>query len=188
MQDRELYNYTSIDIESTTRGVFNMGGLRGRLKKIKAYIRDYLPKANFFQRLLVFFDAIWTCKYYGCSIDDYFRYQFFQRRHFSRKDFIVWRQRKRIINTCNKVEDRDIFISKPRFNKLFQNYLGGIGSMLKLVLTRTLRLSLSETSAFSLSLWRAPLAGECGYMRLRIMRTYRNCSKTCRKKRYWWKK
>lgn len=101
-----------------------MGSLLGRLRKIKAYTRDYLPKARFVQRLLVFFDSLWTCKYYGCSIDDYFRYQFFYRRHSSRKDFIVWRQRKRIINTCNKTEDRDIFISKPRFNKLFDSFLG----------------------------------------------------------------
>lgn len=101
-----------------------MGSIGRRLKKINAYIRDYMTQADSFQSMMILFDSIWTCGYYGCSIDDYFRYYFFYRRHASRKDFILWRQRKRIINTCNKVEDRDIFIAKPRFNKIFDNYVG----------------------------------------------------------------
>lgn len=34
-----------------------MGSVRGRAEKIKAYIRDYMPEANFFLRLSVFLDV-----------------------------------------------------------------------------------------------------------------------------------
>lgn len=34
-----------------------MGNVRGRAEKIKAYIRDYMPEANFFLRLSVFLDV-----------------------------------------------------------------------------------------------------------------------------------
>lgn len=101
-----------------------MGSVRGRIKKIRLYIRDYMPEANFLLRLVMFLDVIWASWFYGGAIDDYFRYHFFLRSHADRKNFIVWRKRKRIINTCNKKEDRDIFNAKPRFNKTFAAFVG----------------------------------------------------------------
>lgn len=110
--------------KATGRGAVNMGGIRGRAEKIKAYIREYMPEANFLLRLVIFLDVIWASWFYGGAIDDYFRYNFFLRSHADRKNFIVWRKRKRIINSCNKKEDRDIFNIKSRFNEIFAAFVG----------------------------------------------------------------
>ncbi len=101
-----------------------MGSVKGRVEKIKAYIRDYMPEANSFIKFVIFLDVVWACEFYGGAIDDYFRYHFFLRSHADRKNFIVWKKRKRIINTCNHKEDRDIFNTKSRFNKTFAAFVG----------------------------------------------------------------
>jgi len=101
-----------------------VGSITARIKKINGYIKDFMPDAGFLRRLFIFLDVILASMYYGGAIDDYYNYNFFLRSHAGRKNFIVWRKRKRIINTCNNKEDRDIFNAKPRFNKTFAAFVG----------------------------------------------------------------
>jgi hypothetical protein len=92
--------------------------------KTRQLIREHIPGANILRRIYLFFDVAWASVLYGGAIDDYFHYRFYLRKHADRKNFIVWRKRRRIINLCNAIEDRDIFNLKPRFYKVFSSYLG----------------------------------------------------------------
>ena len=101
-----------------------MGGVRGRVKKTGRLIAEHMPDAGRFLSLIIFIDVVWATILYGGAIDDYFYYNFYQRRHSARKNFNTWRKRKQIINACNDREDREIFNDKSRFNETFSLYLG----------------------------------------------------------------
>lgn len=105
-------------------GAVVIGGIKGRLKKIGLYSRAYLPVARAWQRLFIFLDATWSAWFYGCAIDDYFRYYFFLLNHTGRRRFIVWRQRRRIILTCNDKAQRILFDNKCSFNETFAGFIG----------------------------------------------------------------
>ena len=96
-----------------------------RLKKIKRMMNDFIDEdLNIFQKFLVLIDLAFSIVIYGGGINDYFQYQFYKRRHIDRKNFIVYRKRMRIVRTCNDKNDRIIFDHKPKFNQLFEKYLG----------------------------------------------------------------
>ncbi len=96
-----------------------------RIKKIKRMMNDFIDQdLNIFQKIFVLVDLAFSIVIYGGGINDYFQYQFYKRRHIDRKNFIVHRKRMRIVRTCNDKNDRIIFDHKPKFNQLFDKYLG----------------------------------------------------------------
>jgi len=99
-------------------------GLIDKHKKIRILISTYLPTLNPVKRFFIYTDVIWASLFYGGAVDDYFYYQFYYRKHADRKNFIVWRKRRKIINICNKKADRQVFNMKPLFHKTFSSYLG----------------------------------------------------------------
>lgn len=82
-----------------------------------------MPKAGVISRIYIFLDVVWATFLYGGAIDDYFLYNFYQRSHAGRRLFNVWRKRRRIINICNRKEDRVIFNNKAMFNSFFAAFI-----------------------------------------------------------------
>lgn len=96
-----------------------------KIRKIKSLMSNCISTSiNPIKKLLIYIDFAWSIIFYGVNIDEYFQYQFYKRRHADRKNFIVYRKRMRIVRTCNDKNDRNIFDFKPKFNKLFNKYLG----------------------------------------------------------------
>lgn len=60
---------------------------------------------------------------FGCSFDDYFRYEFYKKSNYERDKFITYRRSKKIIRKYNKSKDKSIFYDKQKFNEYFSDYI-----------------------------------------------------------------
>ena len=105
-------------------GAATIINIQEKVAKIRGYIQERIPEAGRLQGLFIFWDVVWSSWVYGGAIDDYFHYNFFKRNHAGRKDFFLWRKRKKTINICNNKQDRDVFNNKARFNKAFYGFIG----------------------------------------------------------------
>lgn len=60
---------------------------------------------------------------FGCSPDDYFRYQFYKKSNLERNKFITYRRSQQIIKKYNKTEYISYLSNKVEFNKFFKDYI-----------------------------------------------------------------
>ena len=60
---------------------------------------------------------------YGCSPDDYFRYEFYRKSGFERNRFITYRRSQQIIKKYNDPSKIHYFADKREFNKKFHSYI-----------------------------------------------------------------
>ncbi len=60
---------------------------------------------------------------YGCSPDDYFRYQFYRKSGYERNKFITYRRSRRIIKQYNDTKEAEYLYNKTRFNTLFADFI-----------------------------------------------------------------
>lgn len=68
-------------------------------------------------------DEIYSLIRFGCSPDDYFRYEFYRKSKFERDKFITYRRSKSIIKRYNDPEKVEIFNNKVKFNMYFRDYI-----------------------------------------------------------------
>ena len=61
---------------------------------------------------------------FGCSPDDYFRYEFFRKSNYERNKFITFRRSKKIIRENNNPEYAHVFNDKREFNSVFHGFIG----------------------------------------------------------------
>ena len=95
------------------------------LKKYELLQDTYIsPDLNMLQKAAVAADFIWCIARYGAGINDYFQYQFFNKKHSERKNFIVGRKWKHIIRVCNGQIKQAAFDDKSIFNELYSDFLG----------------------------------------------------------------
>mgnify|MGYP001623083368 CR=1 FL=1 len=95
------------------------------LKKYNLLMKTFIsPNLNMIQKLGITADFAWSILRYGVGINDYFQYNFYRRKAVDRKDFIVARNRKYIIKTCNGLIKQADFDNKCRFNRIFHEFLG----------------------------------------------------------------
>lgn len=96
--------------------------------KFKKFFNDidlYVkPKVGKVTKLLIFIDFLISIVVFGSGINDFLQYQFYKRNYRSRKDFIVFRRRMKIIKTFNNFQDRQLFDDKEKFNVLFEDFIG----------------------------------------------------------------
>jgi len=82
-------------------------------------------KINIISKYFYLLDWLFAFLLHGASINDYFAYGFYKTRYNGRREFITYRQHKKIQNKCNKIiEDRQLCRDKVKFNNCFNNYLG----------------------------------------------------------------
>ena len=60
---------------------------------------------------------------FGCSFDDYYRYEFYKKSNYERNKFMTYRRSKRIIRKYNTKEEIRYFYDKETFNKKFAKYI-----------------------------------------------------------------
>jgi len=60
---------------------------------------------------------------YGCSFDDYFRYEFYKKSNYERNKFITYRRSKNLIQNCNDPEYICYFNDKATFNTKFSAFI-----------------------------------------------------------------
>lgn len=68
-------------------------------------------------------DEIGALLRFGCSPDDYFRYEFYRKSNYERDKFITYRRSKKIISKYNNPEKTDIFNNKVKFNTYFHDFI-----------------------------------------------------------------
>lgn len=68
-------------------------------------------------------DEIGALLRFGCSPDDYFRYEFYRKSNYERDKFITYRRSKKIISKYNNPERTDIFSNKIKFNTYFHDFI-----------------------------------------------------------------
>lgn len=68
-------------------------------------------------------DEIYCALRFGCSPDDYFRYEFYKKSDFERDKFITYKRSQNIIRKYNDKEKNFIFDDKSEFNKWFKDYI-----------------------------------------------------------------
>ena len=60
---------------------------------------------------------------YGCSPDDYFRYEFYRKSGFERDRFITYRRSQALIKRFNDPSKTHYFRDKRDFNKIFHSFI-----------------------------------------------------------------
>lgn len=68
-------------------------------------------------------DEICAMICFGCSPDDYFRYEFYRKSNYERDKFITYRRSKKIIAKYNNKEKITILNNKVKFNQYFHKYI-----------------------------------------------------------------
>lgn len=68
-------------------------------------------------------DEIYCALRFGCSPDDFFRYEFYKKSDFERDKFITYKRSQNIIRKYNDKEKNFIFDDKSEFNKWFKDYI-----------------------------------------------------------------
>ena len=71
----------------------------------------------------IYLSEIYCFIRYGCSPDDYFRYQFYRKSSYERNKFITYRRSQRIINQYNDKSYIKCFGDKALFNTTFREYI-----------------------------------------------------------------
>lgn len=71
---------------------------------------------------------IWASEIYcfcrfGCSPDDYFRYEFYKKSNYERAKFITYRKSQFLIKKYNAPKYREVLQDKVSFNKFFDDYI-----------------------------------------------------------------
>lgn len=99
--------------------------IKTRFTKIRYMMNNYTEdNLNIFQKIKVFFDLTYCIFRYGAGINDYFQYQFYKKKHYDRRKFIVHRKRMKIVKHFNTVEGKKMFDSKVDFNKKYKDLIG----------------------------------------------------------------
>lgn len=75
-------------------------------------------------RLKAWSSEIYCFLRYGCSPDDYFRYEFYRKSGYERNKFITYRRSKRIIRQYNDPTYSKYFGDKCLFNEKFADFIG----------------------------------------------------------------
>lgn len=66
---------------------------------------------------------IWSALRFGCSPDDYFRYEFYKKSNFERNKFITYRRSKKLIQKYNDANFVNILHDKRQFNQFFYKFI-----------------------------------------------------------------
>src|SRR5699024_10945207 len=99
--------------------------IKTRFTKISYMMNNYTEgDLNLFQKIKVYLDLTYCIFRYGAGINDYFQYQFYKKKHYDRRKFIVHRKRMKIVNYFNTAEGKKIFDSKVDFNKKYKALIG----------------------------------------------------------------
>ena len=76
-----------------------------------------------FRQIMSFPDELICYLLYGCSPDDYFRYEFYRKSGYERNTFITYKRSKKLISRNNASDDAVIFENKALFNERFSEFL-----------------------------------------------------------------
>ena len=68
-------------------------------------------------------DEIYAMVRFGCSPDDYFRYEFYRKSNYERDKFITYRRSKKIIAKYNDSTKISLLNNKVKFNQYFHQYI-----------------------------------------------------------------
>ena len=60
---------------------------------------------------------------FGCSPDDFFRYEFYKKSDYERRKFITYRKSQYIIRRFNSSDYRSVLDDKARFNEYFSDFV-----------------------------------------------------------------
>ncbi len=68
-------------------------------------------------------EEIYCALRFGCSPDDYFRYEFYKKSDFERDKFITYKRSQKIIKRYNDKKKNYIFDDKAEFNIFFKDFI-----------------------------------------------------------------
>lgn len=68
-------------------------------------------------------DYIVSAFLYGSSPDDYFRYEFYNKTHDEKNEFITYRRSRKLIKELNKEDKINNVLDKASFNKYFRDFI-----------------------------------------------------------------
>ncbi len=91
-------------------------------KKAKNF-NENVDKSMNGRRLSAWISECYCYARFGCSPDDYFRYQFYKKSNLERDKFITYRRSQKIIKKYNNPQYISLFRDKREFNKLFADFL-----------------------------------------------------------------
>lgn len=98
--------------------------IKVKFKKVNRHIDTYFQKnESFLFKILIYIDLLYSIIRYGMNLDEYFQYNFFGKRHNERKEFFIYRKRRRIITKYNNFETMKLFDDKAAFNKEFHKFI-----------------------------------------------------------------
>lgn len=98
------------------------------MKKIDFYLDNFrrfnkrFSSLDDHKLLYCWAEEIYCAARFGCSPDDYFRYEFYKKSDSERNKFITYKRSRRIIRTFNR-GDVSILEDKAKFNTFFSDYI-----------------------------------------------------------------
>lgn len=93
--------------------------IRDNIKRFNKYTREFLDG----HYVKAWADEIYCMIRFGCSPDDYFRYEFYKKSSLEKNEFITYRRSKKIIRKYNFSPQVDILSNKVKFNTYFHNFI-----------------------------------------------------------------
>ena len=93
--------------------------------KIDAVVEEFGVdmKANSLTRIGLLFDIFLSHVRYGTNVEDYFLYQFYNRKHRVRKDYVSSWDRSYMMNYANSPKYFELFEDKRRFVETYGKYM-----------------------------------------------------------------
>lgn len=103
--------------------LFPEGTFSGYKKEYADYYSAYFTNEKNFNRVACFLDFLWCYVRYGCWINNYFEYRFWEKSHKKRNTFLTWKRARKFINSVNGKGHNPTFRNKHMFLEQFSNYI-----------------------------------------------------------------
>lgn len=95
-----------------------------KLKRLNSDITKNIPNVGKLDKLLISLDFLKEKILHEVELIDYMQYEFYLKNRRGRDRYVYFGRLLKIMRKCNNPAYRDIFDSKPLFNKTFSDYLG----------------------------------------------------------------
>lgn len=99
--------------------MFSLSFIRDNIKRFNVHTKQLL-NSNYAK---AWAEEIYCIIRFGCSPDDYFRYEFYKKSNTERNKFITFRRSQQIIKKYNRSSQTNILNDKVKFNTFFHDYI-----------------------------------------------------------------
>lgn len=101
-----------------------MNPISYNLRKFNENFKNLKATGKSYKYLPTLFDFIFCIVKYGASANDYFDYEFFDKKASAKEQFVCYKLKRKFFKTMNDVSKAPIFDNKAVFLKTFQSFIG----------------------------------------------------------------